>query len=108
MQSLLILMKAGSLLSSFMFPAIAMSSPDSDIMGRGLKITTNSFSQSIPAKAAMSFESNGLASKLLFVQVRKPNNGGFGAGFKVVWLRGILMKDVYLREMIQNSILGMR
>ena len=77
-------MKAGSLLSSFMFPAIAMSSPDGDMMGRGLKITTNSFSRSIPAKAAMSCESDGMAAKLLFVQVRKPDNGGFGTGFEAV------------------------
>ena len=83
-QSLLILMKAGLLLSSLMFPAMAMRSPAGDLMGRGLKMTTNSFSLLIPAKAAISFESAGMAAKLLFVEVRKPNKGGFEAGFEAV------------------------
>ena len=83
-QSLLVFMNAGLLFSSFMFPAIAMSSPDDDMMGRGLKITTNSFSRLIPAKAAMSCEFNGTAAKLLFVQVRKPDNGGFRTGFEAM------------------------
>ena len=77
-------MITGSFYSSFMFPAIAMSSPDGDIMGGGLKITTNSFSLSIPAKAAMSCKSDGMAAKLLFVQVRKTNIGRFRTGFEAV------------------------
>ena len=77
-------MNTGSLFSSFMFSAIAMSSPDGDMMRRGLKITTNSFSRLIPAKAAMSCKSDGMAAKLLFVQVRKPDSGGFGTGSEAV------------------------
>ncbi len=46
----------------------------------------------------------GMAAKLIVVQVRKPDNGGFGAGFEAVWLRGTLTKDVCLREMTQRSI----
>jgi hypothetical protein len=104
MQSLLILMKAGSLLLLLMFPAMAMRLSAGDLMGRGLKMTTNSFSWSMPAKAAMLFESTWMAAKLLFVQVRKPNSGGFGAGFEAVGLRGMLTRDICLREMIQRSI----
>ncbi len=69
MQSLLILMKAGLLLLSLMFPAMAMRSPAGELMGRGLKMTTNSFSWLMLAKAAMLFESAGMAAKSLFAQV---------------------------------------
>ncbi len=47
-------------------------------------MTNNSFLRSIPAKAAISFESTGMAAKLLIVQVRKPDSCGFGAGFKAM------------------------
>jgi hypothetical protein len=32
----------------------------------------------------MLFESAGMLAKLLFIQVKKLNNGGFGAGFKAM------------------------
>jgi hypothetical protein len=35
----------------------------------------------MPAKAATSFESAGMAAKQLFIPVRKLNSEGFGAGF---------------------------
>ena len=47
-------------------------------------MTSNLFSWLIPAKAAISFESARMAAKLLSVQVRKPDNCGFGAGFKAM------------------------
>ncbi len=84
MQYLLILMKAGSLFLFLVFPAMAMILPVGDLMGRGLKMTTNSFLRSMPANPAMSLESAGMTAKLLFVQVRKPDSGGFGAGYDAV------------------------
>jgi hypothetical protein len=47
-------------------------------------MTTNSFLRSIKAKAEILFESTGMAAKLLLVQVRKPNNCGFGAGVEAM------------------------
>ena len=46
-------------------------------------MTTDSFSQSTPAKAAISLESTGMAAKLLLVQVRNPTVVGLGLVLKL-------------------------
>ena len=43
-----------------------------------------SINDNLLAKAAILVESTGMAAKLLLVQVRKPNNCGFGAGFEAM------------------------
>ena len=47
----------------------------------GSKMTTNSVSRPMLAKAAMSYESAGMAAKWLYIQVRKLDSGRFGTGF---------------------------
>ncbi len=76
--------ESGFAFLSLMFPEIAMRLLDGELIGRGLKMTTNLFSRSILARAAILFKSAVMLAQSLFVQVRKPNSRGFGAGFNAV------------------------